>query len=64
MDNPDHAHTAIFVPPQIFTRNYLDVPVFTRIHDHLHSLAQLSNMYSCFNIIFPISNYSISYNMI
>ena len=61
--SPENKDIAIFVPPQIFTRNYMDVPVFTRVYDHTHSLAQLSNMRSCFNLIFPISNYSVSYNL-
>ena len=42
----------------------MEVPVFTRVYDHTHSLAQLSNMSSPFNLIFPISNYTISYNLI
>lgn len=62
--NPDNKDLAIFVPAQIFTRNYLEVPVFTRIYDHTHSMSQLSNMRSFSNLIFPISNYSLSYNLI
>lgn len=42
----------------------MDVPIFTRVYDHSHSLAQLSNMRSCFNLIFPMSNYSLSFNLV
>lgn len=52
------------MPPQIFCRNYLDVPVFTRVYDHTHSLAHLSQMRSCVNLVFPLSNYTISYNLV
>lgn len=57
-------HISVFVPPQIFTRNYLDVPVFVRMYDHTHSFAQLSNMRSCLDLIMPISNYTLSYQLI
>ena len=51
------------MPTQIFTRNNLDVPVFTRCYDLLHSFAHASNLFSVFDITFPLSNYSVSYAM-
>jgi hypothetical protein len=59
--NADMEHLTILVPPQIFTRNYFDVPVFVRIYDHTHSFAHLSNMRSCMDLVIPISNYTLSY---
>jgi hypothetical protein len=59
----ENQYISLIVPAQIFTRNYLDVPVFTRIYDHTHSFAHLSNMRSCTSIIFPISNYTVSYKL-
>ena len=51
----------IYQPPQIFTRNHMDVPVFTRVYDMMHSFAHCSNLYSCFDLTFPLSNYTLSY---
>ena len=57
-------HSLIFQPPQIFTRNHLQVPFTTRVYDLMHSFAHCSNLYSIFNITFPLSNYSLSYSLI
>lgn len=54
----------LWFPTQIFTRNYLDVPMFTRIYDLLHSFAHATNSYSCMDLGFPLSNYTISYKLI
>lgn len=54
----------IYSPTQIFTRNNLDVPMFTRIYDILHSFAHVSNLFSFFDLTFPLSNYTISYKLI
>ena len=51
----------MFVAPQIYTRNHLDVPVFNRIFDQMHSLVHLANMVAIY-FSFPLSNYTISYN--
>jgi hypothetical protein len=59
-----HKDRTIYQPPQIFTRNNLEVPIITRVQDIMHSFGHVSNLYSVFNITFPLSNYSISYNMI
>ena len=52
----------MFCPPQIFTRNHLDSPVFSRTYDSMHSMVHLSNMVAiCYS--FPLSNYTISYSL-
>jgi hypothetical protein len=53
----------MFQPPQIFTRNNLDVPMMTRVHDILHSYLHFSNFFSFFDFTFPISNYTVSYKL-
>ena len=57
-------HMYIYQPPQIFTRNNLDVPVFTRVYDMMHVFAHCSNHNSVFDLTFPLSNYALSYNLI
>jgi hypothetical protein len=52
----------MFSVPQIYTRNHLDVPVFNRIYDQMHSLVHLANLVAV-HYKFPLSNYSISYNL-
>ena len=54
----------IYQPNQIFTRNNLEVPVITRAFDIFHAFAHTSNLLSFFNMSFPLSNYSLSYNLI
>ena len=64
LNNYEKRHKLIFQPPQIFTRNNLQVPVTTRIYDLMHSYAHCSNLYSVFNVTFPLSNYSLSYELV
>ena len=54
----------MFHPPQIFTRNNLDVPIFTRVYDVMHSFTHIANLFSVFGFTFPMSNYSLSYKLI
>jgi hypothetical protein len=54
----------IYMPPQIFTRNYLEVPAFVRIYDQSHSLAHMSNLNAITGVSFPLSNYTLSYSLI
>lgn len=54
----------MFQPPQIFTRNNLNVPFVTRVQDIMHSYLQCTNLFSVFDITFPISNYTLSYKLI
>lgn len=54
----------IYQPPQIFTRNNLEVPAITRVSDMVHSAAQLGYLYSFIDLHFPLSNYTLSYNLI
>ena len=56
-------YTKIYQPNQIFTRNNLDVPILTRVYDILHSFAHTSNLYSIYDLTFPLSNYTVSYNL-
>ena len=64
MKNFEMRHNYIFQPPQIFTRNNLDVPVFTRVYDVMHSFIHCSNLFSIFKITVPLSNYSLSYQLV
>lgn len=57
-------YSMIFMPPQIFTRNHLDVPILTRVHDLLHGYAHCSNLFSFVKLSFPLSNYTLSYRLI
>ena len=56
-------HKSIFCPPQIYTRNYLEVPVLNRVYDMMHSFVHLSNLVAVW-FGFPLSNYSLSYSLI
>jgi hypothetical protein len=62
--NYSKKHLFIYQPPQIFTRNNMEVPVFTRVYDMMHAFAHCSNLFSVFNVSFPLSNYSLSYSLI
>ena len=53
----------MFQPPQIYTRNNLMVPMITRVQDTMHSYLQCSNLFSIFDLTFPISNYTVSYSL-
>ncbi len=53
----------MFQPPQIYTRNNLMVPMITRVQDTMHSYLQCSNLFSVFDLTFPISNYTVSYSL-
>lgn len=60
----DLRYKTIFAPAQMFTRNHLEVPVFTRMCDVSHSGIQFTNLVSSFGMSFPISNYTLSFNLI
>jgi len=53
----------IYQPPQVFTRNHLDVPVMSRVYDYMHSSMHCANLFSFWKITFPLSNYSLTYNL-
>ena len=61
-EDPEIFQKAIFCAPQIFTRNNLDVPVFNRVYDIMHSFVHLSNLQAIW-FSFPLSNYSVSYSL-
>lgn len=48
----------------MFTRNHLDVPYITRIYDICHGAIHFTNMVGCLELSPPLSNYSISFNLI
>ena len=60
-DHWEKRHKYIYQTNQIFTRNHLDVPIFSRTYDQLHAGTHHSNMLSIAGITFPLSNYSLSY---
>lgn len=62
--NYERRHNFIYAPNQIYTRNHLDVPIVTRTFDQLHSCMHHSNMLSIFDCGFPLSNYTLSFNLI
>jgi hypothetical protein len=62
--NPEAIKNVVFNPLQIFKRNDLDVPIFTRSFDNYHSFAHFNNSVSVFDISSPFSNYTLGYNLI
>ncbi len=42
----------------------MDVPIFTRTYDQLHSGMHFANLVSAFDASFPLSNYTLSFNLI
>ena len=60
----DERHLRSYQPIQIFTRNHLQVPITTRVYDILHSFAHMTNSWSCYDLTYPLSNYTMSYNLI
>lgn len=53
----------IYQSNQIFTRNHLDVPIFTRTYDQVHGSMHSNNTFSVFNVTFPLSNYSLHFSL-
>eukprot|EP00183_Erythrolobus_madagascarensis_P003114 CAMPEP_0185851932 /NCGR_PEP_ID=MMETSP1354-20130828/12444_1 /TAXON_ID=708628 /ORGANISM="Erythrolobus madagascarensis, Strain CCMP3276" /LENGTH=510 /DNA_ID=CAMNT_0028553047 /DNA_START=143 /DNA_END=1675 /DNA_ORIENTATION=- len=54
----------IFGAPGLFERNCLEVPFFTRVMDAVWSVLALQQMASAFNIAFPLSNYTLSLELL
>jgi len=42
----------------------MDVPIFTRVYDIMHSYVHCSNLFSFAGLSFPLSNYTLSYKLI
>lgn len=61
--HPEDRHQTIFSPPQIFTRNNTEVPIFTRVYDVMNTFLHLSNLAS-WEFSFPFSNYTLSLELI
>ena len=62
--NWEKRHTFIYQPPQMFSRNHMDVPMMVRAYDLLHGTMHFTNLQSLFGITFPLSNYSMSFRLI
>jgi len=62
-ENYPRRHKFIYCPNQIYTRNHLDVPIVTRTYDQLHSCMHSSTMLSLFDAVYPLSNYTLSFNL-
>jgi hypothetical protein len=62
--NYEERHINIYEPPQIFTRNNLEVPVLVRIYDITHGYYHLGGLTSVFNLSSPLSNYTLSYQLV
>lgn len=62
-DNWEERHINIYQPPQVFTRNHLEVPVISRVYDYMHSSMHAANLFSFADITFPLSNYTLSFNL-
>jgi hypothetical protein len=60
----DLRYKTIFMPGQMYTRNHLEVPISTRVYDLGHGSLHFSNMVGVFEATFPLSNYTISFNLI
>lgn len=60
---PD-AHSAVFAAPTFFESNRYDVPTFVRAMDDLWCLGAAANIFSNSALGFPISNYSLSLQML
>ena len=57
-------HRSILQPCQTFTRNCMEVPALTRTYDMTHGMVHFSNLFSMFSTSFPLSNYSLSYQLV
>jgi len=62
--HPDDKHVCSFQPPQIYNRPSDETPTLVRFYDNLHGFIHASNLFSCSNITFPLSNYTASYNLV
>jgi hypothetical protein len=60
----DLRYKTIFEPSQMFTRNNFEVPLATRVYDQNHSGIHFVNLVSVCGISFPLSNYTLSFNLI
>jgi hypothetical protein len=41
----------------------MEVPIFVRVFDDMHSFAHFGNLFSMSNLSFPLSNYTVSYQL-
>lgn len=61
--NINNKESFIYTPNQIFSRNNKEVPAMVRTCDDLHASVHSANMISLFGISFPLSNYTVSYQL-
>jgi hypothetical protein len=48
----------------MYTRNHESVPITTRVYDISHGGLHFANLVGCFEDSFPLSNYTLSFNLI
>ena len=57
-------HSRIFTPPQLYFYNDQEASFLVRSMDNFHSLAHLYQLSNVYGISMPLSNYTLSYNLI
>lgn len=62
--NYDLRYKTIFEPAQMYTRNSEEVPITTRNYDISHGALHFANLVGSFEASFPLSNYTLSFNLI
>lgn len=60
----DKRHTFIYQPPQIYSRNNMEVPIFVRTYDDMYASFHAASITAFCGITLSYSNYSISYNLL
>lgn len=60
----DLRYKTIFQPAQMYSRNNLEVPLTTRVYDLSHGALHFTNLIGVFAASAPLSNYSLSFNLI
>lgn len=64
MRNEEEKDFSIFSPPQMFTINSMQVPMLSRAWDSIQASLYFSNFPSVFKTVYPVSNYTMSFNML
>lgn len=62
-NNYERKNKTFFSCPQIYTRNQMEVPAFSRVCDFTYSQVHNSNLFAFSGISFALSNYSVSYTL-
>jgi hypothetical protein len=56
-------HKIIYQPPQIYTRNCMEVSVLIRTYDDMYSSMHAASLISPCGVTFSLSNYTLSYTL-